>query len=160
MGAALAEAVPEGVGDLMKAREFLSRLSNDQIVAAIRQAESKTSGEIRVFISRKEIEDPVAAAQAHFVELGMEKTRDRNGVLIFVAPRVHKFALIGDISVHTRCGEEFWRQLAAEMSGHFKGSDFTQGIIHAVKKAGELLAQHFPRRPDDVNELSDEVMGD
>lgn len=144
----------------MRAREFLSRLSHDQIVAAIREAESKTSGEIRVYISRKEIQNPVATAQAHFVELGMTKTRDRNGVLIFVAPRVHQFAVFGDVGVHSKCGEEFWRQLAAEMSGHFKGSDFTQGIIHAVKKAGELLAQHFPRRPDDANELSDEVMGD
>jgi len=144
----------------MRAREFLSRLSNDQIVGAIREAENKTSGEIRVFISRKEVKDPVAAAQAHFVELGMEKTRDRNGVLIFVAPRVHQFAVVGDTGVHTRCGEEFWRQLAAEISGHFKGSDFTRGIVHAVKRAGELLAQHFPRRPDDVNELSDEVLGD
>ena len=145
---------------IMKAREFLSRLSNDQIVAAIRQAESKTSGEIRVFISRKEVEDPVTVAKAHFVELGMEKTRDRNGVLIFVAPRVHKFAVVGDTGVHARCGDEFWRQLAAEISGHFKGSDFTRGIVHAVKKAGELLAKHFPHRGDDVNELSDEVMGD
>jgi uncharacterized membrane protein len=144
----------------MRAREFLSRLSNDQIVAAIREAEGKTSGEIRVFISRKEVNDPVAAAQAHFVELGMQKTRERNGVLIFVAPRAHKFAVIGDTAVHTRCGEDFWRELAAEMSKHFKGSDFTRGIIHAVSRAGELLAKHFPRRPDDVNELSDEVMGD
>jgi uncharacterized membrane protein len=90
----------------------------------------------------------------------MTNTRDRNGVLIFVAPRVHRFAIVGDTAVHARCGEDFWRQLAAEMSGHFKGLDFTKGIVHAVKKAGELLARHFPCRPDDVNELSDEVMGD
>ncbi len=144
----------------MKGRDFLSRLSHDQIIGAIREAESKTSGEIRVFISRKDVEDAVTAAQAHFVELGMEKTRERNGVLIFVAPRVHKFAVVGDAGVHTRCGPEFWQQLTAEMSDHFKSADFTRGIIHAVKKAGQLLAKHFPHRPDDQNELSDEVMGD
>jgi uncharacterized membrane protein len=144
----------------MKPRTFLNQLRHDDIVAAIREAEKKTSGEIRVFISRKSIDDPVAAAQAHFLELGMEKTRDRNGVLIFVAPLAHKFAVIGDSGVHTRCGEAFWQQMAAEMSGHFRKSEFTSGIIHGVRKAGELLAAHFPRRPDDRNQLPDEIEHD
>ena len=109
---------------------------------------------------RKPVADAVGTAQAHFVEMGMEKTRERNGVLIFVAPRSHRFAVVGDVGVHERCGESFWKELAAEMSGHFAKSEFTSGIIHGVKKAGELLAQHFPRRPDDVNELPDEVEHD
>src|SRR5579859_3536005 len=129
----------------MKAREFLNQLGHEEIVKAIREAEKKTSGEIRVFVSRKSINDPVVAAQAHFVELGMQNTRDHNGVLIFVAPRAHKFAVIGDSAVHARCGEEFWKQLAHEMSGHFRKSEFTSGIVHGVRKAGELLAEHFPR---------------
>jgi uncharacterized membrane protein len=144
----------------MKPQKFLYQLRHDDIVAAIREAEKKTSGEIRVFISRKPIDDPIPAAQAHFIELGMEKTRDRNGVLIFVAPRAHKFAVIGDAGVHTRCGEAFWQQMAAEMSGHFRRSEFTSGIIHGVKKAGELLAQHFPRQPGDRNQLPDEIEHD
>jgi len=144
----------------MRARDFLSHLSNEQIISAIREAENKTSGEIRVFISRKEIDDPISAAQSQFVELGMQKTRERNGVLIFVAPRVHKFAVIGDKGVHARCGMDFWEKLTAEMSDRFKISDFTQGIVHGVKKAGELLAKHFPRKPDDLNELPDEVLGE
>ena len=144
----------------MKTREFLERLRHDDIVAAIREAEKKTSGEIRVFISRQAIEAPVTAAQAHFVRLGMGKTRERNAVLLFVAPRTRKFAVIGDLGVHARCGDEFWQQLAAEVTGHFKSGDFTQGIVHAVRKAGDLLARHFPCRPDDQNELSDEVEHD
>src|SRR5215469_5455342 len=109
----------------MKAREFVNQLRHDQIVTAIRDAEKKTSGEIRVFISRKHVKDPVRAAQHHFVQMGMEKTRERNGVLIFVAPRAHQFAVIGDSAVHARCGEDFWTQLASEMSTHFRKSDFT-----------------------------------
>ena len=92
--------------------------------------------------------------------MGMEKTRERNGVLIFVAPRAHKFAVIGDAGVHARCGDEFWTQLAHEMSGHFRRSEFTTGIVHGVQKAGELLAQHFPRKPGDTNQLPDEVESD
>ncbi len=144
----------------MKASEFLSQLRHDDIIAAIREAEQKTSGEIRVFISRKPVEDPVKVAQAHFLKLGMHKTRHRNGVLIFVAPRTHKFAVIGDAGVHTRCGDVFWRELADEMAGQFRKSDFTIGIVHGIRKAGELLAQHFPASPGDRNELSDDVAHD
>ncbi len=144
----------------MKHSEFIGQLDNDKIVAAIRDAEKKTSGEIRVFISHKSVDDAVAAAQAQFEKLGMTKTQRRNGVLIFVAPRARKFAVIGDTAVHQHCGDSFWQALAAEMTGHFKKSEFTAGIVHAVQKAGELLAAHFPHQPGDVNELSDQVEHD
>ena len=141
-------------------KEFLNQLQHDDIIAAIRAAESKTSGEIRIFISRKQVEDPVAAAQTQFERLGMTKPRHRNGVLVFVAPRARKFAVIGDTGVHQRCGDGFWLALAAEMTGHFKQSDFSAGIIHAIQKAGELLAAHFPPQPGDGNELPDEIERD
>jgi len=144
----------------MKPHKFIERLEHKSIVEAIRAAEKKTSGEIRVFISRKQVEDPVSAAQAHFLRLGMEKTRDRNGVLIFVAPQAHKFAVIGDAGVHAKCGEEFWKLVADEMSKHFRKSHFTDGLVHGIKEAGLLLARHFPRRPEDRNQLSDEVEHD
>ena len=144
----------------MNAKEFLKQLRHDDIVAAIKQAESKTSGEIRVFISHKNIDDPVAAGQKVFMHLGMTKTRHRNAVLIFVAPKAQKFSVIGDEAVHQKCGDPFWQALTGEMSTHFKKSDFTQGIIHAVQKAGELLAAHFPPHPGDKNELPDQVEHD
>ena len=144
----------------MKARDFLEKIRNDDIVAAIQAAEKKTSGEIRVFISRQEVEDPVAAAQREFIRLGMTKTRHQNGVLIYVAPRARKFAVIGGKGVHEQCGEQFWKDLTAEMSQHFRESHFTRGLIHGVKKAGELLAQHFPCAPGDKNELPDKIETD
>jgi uncharacterized membrane protein len=90
----------------------------------------------------------------------MDKTRERNGVLIFVAPRARKFAVIGDAGVHARCGDSFWTELAGEMTGHFRRADFTSGIVHGIRKAGQLLAQHFPHKPDDRNELPDNVAHD
>jgi uncharacterized membrane protein len=144
----------------MKPHHFVEKLRDKELVEAIRKAERKTSGEIRVFISRKPVEAPVSVAQAHFLEMGMDKTRERNAVLIFVAPRTHKFAVIGDKAVHERCGDAFWLTLAGEMTGHFKNSQFTEGLLHAISKAGELLAQHFPRRPDDTNELPDAIERD
>ena len=144
----------------MKSREFLKRLHHDEVVSAIREAEKKTSGEIRVFITSKAVDEPLEIAKRHFVDVGMEKTRERNAVLIFVAPLTQKFAVVGDTAVHARCGEEFWGELAAEMRGHFRQSDFTQGLVHGVKKAGDLLAKHFPRKPDDKNELPDTIIRD
>jgi uncharacterized membrane protein len=157
VAAASAAAAREGAGDM---KQFLNQLRNDDIIAAIRDAEQKTSGEIRVFISHKNVDDPVAAAQSHFERLGMTKTHHRNGILIFVAPRARKFAVIGDTAVHQRCGDAFWQALAAEMTGHFKKSEFTAGIIHAISKAGELLAAYFPPQPGDGNELPDQVEHD
>src|ERR1700678_3831774 len=109
--------------------KFTKQLPHDTIVGAIREAEQKTSGEIRVLISHKSVADPVAAAQKEFVRLGMTKSPEKNGVLIFVAPRTHKFAVIGDEGVHSKCGDEFWRELAKAMTDYFRKSEFTEGII-------------------------------
>ncbi|MGA2749823.1 MAG: TPM domain-containing protein [Verrucomicrobiota bacterium] len=144
----------------MKAREFLNQLQHDAIVKAIGEAEKHTGGEIRVFISRKEPADPVAAAQKTFEHLGMNKTKEQNGVLIFVAPRVRQFAIIGDTAVHARCGDEFWKEVAQEISIHFRKGDFTDGILHGVRRAGKLLAEHFPRHPGDKNRLPDDIAHD
>jgi uncharacterized membrane protein len=144
----------------MNTNEFLDKLRHEEIVAAIAEAEGRTSGEIRVFVSRQPVNDPVPVAQSEFVRMGMERTRERNGVLIFVAPATNKFAVIGDSGVHEKCGQVFWQELTSTMSGHFRESDFTRGIVHGIRKAGDLLAQHFPRRPDDVNELPDRVEHD
>ena len=130
----------------MRARTFSKDLHHQKIVAAIHEAEGKTSGQIRLLISSRHVEDPVATAQKEFVRLGMEKSPERNGVLIFVAPRARKFAVVGDQAVHARCGDEFWNSLAEAMSGYFRQGDFSAGIAHGVQNAGELLARHFPKQ--------------
>jgi uncharacterized membrane protein len=130
----------------MHPRQFAKHVHHHDIVEAIREAERKTSGQIRVSISPNHVDEPVVAAQVEFIRLGMDKSLEKNGVLIFVAPRSHKFAVIGDEGVHAKCGDEFWRNLADAMSGYFRESEFTPGIIHGVQKAGDLLAEHFPRR--------------
>ena len=130
----------------MHPQKFIKQLLHDALVRAIQEAEQKTSGQIRVLISHKSVTDPLAAAQKEFDRLGMAKSPERNGVLIFVAPRTRKFAVIGDAGVHAKCGDEFWRKLADAMSGYFRKSEFTEGIIHGVRKAGELLEEHFPKQ--------------
>ena len=144
----------------MRTREFLTKLEHDRIVQAIREAEMKTSGEIRVLIQRGKLKsDPVVAAQRKFRRLDMHKTRERNAVLIFVAPRAHKFAVIGDKAVHEKCGEEFWQHIVEEMRTHFQNEKFSHALVEAIEKIGKVLASHFPRARADANELPDEISG-
>ncbi|HWA87105.1 MAG TPA: TPM domain-containing protein, partial [Opitutus sp.] len=132
-------------------------IDQSRVVAAIGAAEKRTSGEIRVLLAKHKAADPVETAKRHFERLGMTKTAARNGVLIFLAPASRNFAVIGDTGVHEKCGEGFWQELAKAMTEHFKRGDFTAGLVHGIERAGALLAEHFPRQKDDVNELPDEI---
>ncbi len=137
---------------------FLFRLKTKQLVAAIAEAESRTSGEIRIYISHRKLSDPMAAAKEQFEKLGMTRTALRNGVLFYIAPRSRNFAILGDSGVHEKCGEIFWQELAALMSRHFKQGKLTEGLVQAVARAGDLLAEHFPHEPGDRNELPDDIV--
>jgi uncharacterized membrane protein len=143
----------------MRTQQFLSQLAHKRIVEAIHAAEANTSGEIRVYIQRGNLKrDPLMAAQKKFHRLGMHRTADRNAVLIYVAPRAHKFAVVGDKAIHEKCGEELWRRLVQQMQQHFRNEKFSDALIEAVQETGKALAAHFPKTststelPDDVIE--------
>jgi uncharacterized membrane protein len=138
----------------------MSRFSNfdsDRIVAAIAAAERGTSGEIRVHVTRRKPKDLEARAQRRFHLLGMTRTKRRNGVLIYVAPRAHRFRVLGDTGIHDKVGDAFWAAVASDMEARFRKGEFTEGVIAAVERVGEALASHFPRLADDVNELPDSI---
>jgi uncharacterized membrane protein len=146
-------------GKEMRTKEFLNKLEHDRIVQAIRDAESKTSGRIRVYLQRGELkEDPVIAAQKRFHRLGMHKTSEHNAVLIFVAPRAHKFAVVGDKSIHEKCGAQLWQRIVDLMREHFQNERFSEAIVHAINEVGKILAAHFPRGSTSSTELSDEIV--
>jgi uncharacterized membrane protein len=143
----------------MRTREFLSKLEHDRVIQAIREAEAKTSGEIRVFVQRGKLKsDPLVAAQTKFHRLGMHKTRERNAVLIFVAPRLHEFAVVGDSAIHEKCGDEFWQRVVERMRAHFQNEKFSDALIEAVNEIGNVLARHFPQALRDTNELPDNLI--
>jgi uncharacterized membrane protein len=143
----------------MRTKEFISQLDHDRIVGAIKEAEAKTSGQIRVHIQRGKLEgDPLIAAQEKFQKLGMRTTTQRNGILILVIPRARKFAVIGDQGVHQKCGDQFWQQLVEKMRLHFQNENFTDALVEAIQETGELLASHFPKSAAPQNELPDEII--
>ena len=128
----------------MKPVHFIDKLEHKTIVDAIARAESRTSGEIRVYISHRTIADAVKAAQIRFDKLGLRKHKHRNCVLIYLAPKSRVFAVIGDTAVHEKCGDGFWREVTTTMEEHLGKDSPTTAVVHAVEKVGELLAAHFP----------------
>ena len=141
-------------------RHFFSKLDSDRIVSAIAEAEKKSSGEIRVHVTRHKPANLEARAKRRFELLGMTRTALRNGVLIYIAPKLRRFQILGDSGIHEKCGDDFWKETAAELESHFRKGEFTEGIVRAIQRAGDALAAHFPRGTDDVNELSDEISED
>ena len=143
----------------MRTKEFLSKLEHDRIMHAIREAEAKTSAQIRVYVQRGKLNAyPLIAAQKKFHRMGMHKTPERNAVLIFVAPRAHKFAVVGDKAIHEKCGEKFWQRLVDAMRAHFRNEKFSHAIVEAIEEIGKELAAHFPKTHGARKELSDEII--
>jgi uncharacterized membrane protein len=126
----------------------------------VREAERHTTGEIRVALARWYFWGDVQRAAARaFRRLHMERTRERNGVLVFVAARRRALAIVGDRGIHERVGDEFWRATVTDMCASFRGGDLTGGTVRAVETIGRALAQHFPLGSGpNPNELPDAVV--
>jgi uncharacterized membrane protein len=140
-------------------KAFLSALEDERIVAAIREAEARSRGEIRVHVAEREVTNPRTEAALVFDKLGMADTAERNGVLVFVAPASQSITVLGDRAVHERCGEAFWTAVVEQVRDEFRAGRFTEGIVAAVRAVGDELARHFPRDrgETDRNELPDTV---
>lgn len=136
---------------------FFSRKEKKQILAAVREAEKNTSGEIRVHLEYHAREPVYGHAQKVFNRIGMTKTTQRNGVLIFLATGNKKFAVLGDVGINERVPEGFWNDVVRIMQEHFKQDKFAEGISEAVFRIGEKLKVFFPYQADDKNELSDGI---
>ena len=146
------------------ARRFFTDDDLAAIAQSVVEAEATTSGEIRVHVEphvpRRRFArpgDPLERAKELFTTLGMERTRERNGVLIYLAVKHRKLAIVGDEGIHARVSDEYWRRVRDLMVGMLRSGRLRDGIVAGVREVGRVLAQHFPHRPDDVDELPDNV---
>jgi uncharacterized membrane protein len=139
------------------ARDFFTAQEQEEIKEAIMSAELDTSGEIRVHIENSCSGDVLDRAAFLFKQLGMNKTELRNGVLIYLAVKNRRFAIIGDKGIHAVVPDNFWDDIKARMMDHFRENRFTEGLTQAIASAGIHLRKHFPRSKNDVNELQDEI---
>ncbi|WP_316808338.1 TPM domain-containing protein [Pedobacter agri] len=137
---------------------LFSDLEQDKIAAAIANAEKATSGEIRIAIDKHCTIDPFERATEYFTQLDMDKTSQRNGVLIYLAHADHKFAIIGDLGINRLVPADFWETTKIAMTAHFAKGDLAEGIIAGVALAGEKLALYFPPQVGDINELPNDIV--
>lgn len=144
-----------------KAPSPLDRLigpsDQERVVAAIRSAEATTSGQIRVHLEERCPQDPRARAEALFVHLGLGKTRERNGVIIYVAALDRKYAILGDTGIHGATDPGFWQAAGRRMTECFAQGKLAEGLIAGIAAVGAELAARFPPNSAPVNELPDEI---
>jgi uncharacterized membrane protein len=144
----------------LKRKPFFSPEEARQIATAIRTAEQKTSGEVRVFVERRcRYVDALDRAVEIFRNLKMDQTKDRNAVLIYVATRDRQLAIYGDEGIHLRCGDAFWFSEVKKMIREFNQENYADGISKCVLDVGEALRSNFPYDKDtDKNELPDDII--
>lgn len=146
---------------LLKRKELIAPTAQQQIVAAIQEAEKQTSGEIRVFIeSHCKYVDAIERATEIFFRLKMEETEQRNGVIVYVALKDKQSAILGDRGIFKITGgPAYWKTILAEMNHFFQENNIAGGLEHAIKSIGHTLSEHFPYNPQtDKNELPDDIV--
>ncbi len=144
-------------------RRFLDEADFDAIAHAIHDAESRTSGQIRVHLERRlpsapGVDDPVLArAREVLVRLEMHRTRLRNAVLLYLALEDRRLAIVGDEGIHRKVGDAYWASVRDALVTRLKAGTPREAIVHAVADIGRTLAKHFPGGGNDPDELEDEV---
>ena len=148
---------PRWAKHLFKAEAF-SAMADE-----VRAAEATTSAEIRVHLERRvhrlplQRPDALRRARRVFAHLGMHVTAERHGVLIYLAVEDRKLAIVGDEGIHRHVGDPYWETVRDLMVAKLREGRALEAVLAGVAEVGRVLARHFPRRPDDENELSDQV---
>jgi len=142
----------------MADKETFTEEERKQILDAIARAEKSTSGEIRLFVEDNCGDNVLDRAAFIFMELGMNKTMQHNGVLFYLALKSHQFAILGDKGINSKVEKDFWHDIKLAMQMHFTSGDFVKGLTIGIEMAGEALKSYFPFQEGDKNELSDDIV--
>ena len=143
---------------MASAKDFFNDAEKDAIIAAIRKLEIHTSGEIRVHIDDRCDEEAYDRAVKVFQFLKMDQTAFRNGVLIYIAVKDRKFAIIGDEAIYQKVDNNFWSAVAQKLHNEFVETHFADGVINAIESVGKTLIKYFPDVDElERNELPDDI---
>jgi uncharacterized membrane protein len=143
-----------------KKKDFFTHEEKELVLNAVRNAERQTSGEVRVYIENHcRFVDPMDRAAEIFFGLKMDYTKDRNGVLVYIAVKDKQLAVLGDEGIHKRVGTAFWEKEVRTLLDEFNAHHFATGIATVVTEIGEVLSAHFPYDgTTDKNELPDDIV--
>ena len=142
---------------MSNATTILNHEEDQRVVEAIKQAELNTSGEIKVHIENRCKGNVEERSLFVFNHLKMSETQQRNGVLIYLAVKDRKFAILGDEGINNVVGDGFWTDVKDLMLSHFKEGHFAEGLEQGIMRCGEKLKTYFPYQSNDVNEIPDEI---
>lgn len=137
--------------------DFL-RISNQ-----IKKAEKATSGEIRISMKEKrQYSDRNKTirqlAENEFYKLNMQGTRDKTGILLFLLLHERQFYILADQGINEKVTQETWDSVRDEIQVKFQEGNFCDGMLAGIEKIGKILAEHFPIKADDTNELSNKIV--
>ena len=139
-------------------RSLLSKEQEQALVDAITQAELHTSGEIKIHLEKSTGNSSAQQrAKQWFGKLDMHKTAEKNGVLFYLAIQDRQLALWAGEGINEKVPANFWQEIIDLMISEFKVGHFSEGLIAGVEKTGKALGEFFPRKDDDVDELSNEI---
>ena len=128
-----------------KKKTFFTDEEKQRLVNAIRLAEKQTSGEVRVFVeSKNAYVDPMDRAAEVFYNLKMDKTDERNAVLLYMAIKDKELVLFGDEGIYNATGKDYWADAVRGMLAEFSGDDICSGMVHCIAKIGSTLSEKFP----------------
>lgn len=139
------------------AKNFYTEQEQFTIVNTIKAWERETSGEIKVHVENKCKGNPLGKAQIWFDKLKLNETRLKNGVLIYLAVKDQRFAVIGDSGIDDKVDKGFWNTVAFILQEHFKDELYVVGVKEAIKLVGQELKANFPEVENDKNEISDNI---
>jgi len=142
---------------LMKASTFFTKDQQSLIRNSIKEAEKSTSGEIRVHIETGIKGEVLDRAAWIFKKTGMHKTKERNGVLFYLALNNRKFAIIGDAGINAKVPDDFWDEVKIKIETNFSTEKFTEGLAEGIRMTGLKLKEYYPHEKSDINELPDEI---
>ena len=141
----------------MATSSFLSDQEQANVLAAISDAESQTSGEIRLHLESRCKGDVLDRAAVVFETLAMHKTALRNGVLFYLATEDRKFAILGDGGINAVVPNNFWNEVKNRVIDGLTTGKPAEGLASGIRLAGEQLSEHFPLEANDINELSNYI---
>jgi uncharacterized membrane protein len=137
--------------------KFFNSAEKEQIDRAVELAEKSTSAEIKLIVLRHCWLDIKRKAAELFKKYGLDKTQQRNAVLILLITTNHEFLIYGDEGIHQKVGQSFWDDVKDTMTSHFQQNEFGTGLQLGIGRIGEKLGTYFPYQSDDTNEISNEI---
>jgi uncharacterized membrane protein len=134
-----------------------------RISSKIKEMEKNTAGEICVSVKEKRSffqkkKTLRQLAEDEFYRLGIAKTRDDTGILIFIILEDRQFYILADKGINEKVPTDTWNSIKNSMQEKFLEGEFCKGILLGVEEVGKKLRAHFPIKPDDINELSNRVI--